>query len=138
MQYLIEKENADTFFFGSRSAFNDLCYQTITELKKTYPYIRRVYVRAEYECAYKDYIDSLLLRYEDTYFPEPLHGAGIAVYIKRNQLMIDSCEVLVAYYDEEYMPKTGKRSGTKAAVVYARGKKKRVINVFEKTESTEM
>lgn len=31
LEKLIIEENADTFLFGSRSEFNDLCYKIVTE-----------------------------------------------------------------------------------------------------------
>ena len=45
---LILKEKVDTFLFGSKSRFNDLCYEIVTEIKEKYPNIKRIYVRAEY------------------------------------------------------------------------------------------
>ncbi|MDO4398002.1 MAG: hypothetical protein Q4C21_06280 [Oscillospiraceae bacterium] len=35
------------FVFVDHSAFNDLCYLEITELKKTYPEIQRIHFRTE-------------------------------------------------------------------------------------------
>jgi len=130
LERLIKDEHADTFYFGSRSDFNSICYNAITELKERYPQIRRIYVRAEYEYAYQSYIDSLLSRYEETFFPKQVHGAGQASYIKRNQIMVDFCDVFVTYCDKNYLPKNGK-SGTMAAVDYAKKKGKRVVNLFE-------
>ena len=46
---LIVNQGADTFYFGSKSQFNTLCFEIVTELQKKYPYVRRVYVRANYE-----------------------------------------------------------------------------------------
>ena len=37
IENLIVNENVDTFLFGSKSEFNDLCRYTVTELKKKYP-----------------------------------------------------------------------------------------------------
>ena len=45
---LITRENVDTFLFGSKSQFDSLCLEQVTNLKEKYPYIKRVYVRAEY------------------------------------------------------------------------------------------
>ena len=44
---LILNENANTFYFGSKSEFNSLCLKVVTELKVKYPEIKRIYVRAE-------------------------------------------------------------------------------------------
>ena len=128
---LIVNEQADTFLFGSRSEFNNLCYEVVTELCKRYSYIRRIFVRAEYEYVNKDYMEYLLENYEDTFYPQSVHGAGVNSYIKRNQVMIDMCDALVAYFDENYIPQTKTKSGTKIALNYARKKNKRVINLFD-------
>mgnify|MGYP005778668163 FL=1 len=37
---LIDDENADIFLFGSRSAFDELCFETVTEIKKLRPHIK--------------------------------------------------------------------------------------------------
>ena len=34
-----------TFLFGDHSAFNTLCYDTVTQLKNMYPQIKRVHIR---------------------------------------------------------------------------------------------
>ena len=48
IEKLIEDEKVDTFLFGSKSRFNSLCLELVTEIKEKYPHIKRVYVRAEY------------------------------------------------------------------------------------------
>ena len=128
---LIVEENADTFLFGSKSEFDELCYEVVTELKERYPHIKRVFVRAEYEYISDSYTQYLLTLYEDTFYPEQAHGAGVLSYIKRNQVMIDMCETLVAFCNKNFTPPTKTKSGTKIAVDYARKKGKRVINLFE-------
>ena len=40
---LIENNGVDTFLFGSKSQFNTLCYETVTELKSKYPQIQRTH-----------------------------------------------------------------------------------------------
>lgn len=44
VENLIINENADTFLFGSKSEFDTLCYEVVTELQAKYNLIRRVYV----------------------------------------------------------------------------------------------
>ncbi len=100
VENLIVNENADTFLFGSKSEFNTLCYDVVTELQNKYRSIRRVYVRAEREFISEEYKRYLLTLYEFTYFPKAVQGAGALSYVKRNQAMIDKCDVVVAYYDD--------------------------------------
>lgn len=128
IEYLIVYERVDTFLFGSKSQFNSLCYGLVTDIKKKYPHIKRVYVRAEFPVIHEDYRRYLLERYEDTYYPESIIGAGRAVYLKRNKEMIDQSQFCVFYFDEAYMPKN-RKSGTKTAFEYG-VKCKKAIYLF--------
>ena len=132
---LIENKNVSIFLFGSKSIFNTLCYQTVSKIKKEYPHIKRVYVRAEYPEINKDYRSYLLENYENTYFPYSALKAGNAVYLKRNYYMIDNSDFCIVYCDYNYQPTPkrnylSKTSGTKKAVDYAAKKQKRIINIF--------
>lgn len=91
----ILNEQADTFLFVSKSMFDMLCYGIVTDLKNKHPYIRRIYVRAEYEYISDDYGNYLLEHYEDTVFSAAMHHAGTAAYIKRNEFMIETCNLLI-------------------------------------------
>ena len=53
------------FLFGSKSQFTDICAEIASELKKEYPFLIRVYVRAEYEYIDKDYESYLLKRFDE-------------------------------------------------------------------------
>ena len=138
IELLILEQGVDTFYFGSKSAFDRLCLETVTELKKGHPHIKRIYVRAEFPYIDDGYKKYLLQSYEDTYYPEKLLRAGSASYVERNFEMIDRSKYCICYYDEHYTPpkrKNGKgdffealpKSGTKIAYEYAE-KRKRVIN----------
>ena len=85
IENLIENKKADTFLFGSKSNFDDLCYDVVTLLKQQkYPHIKRIYVRAEFPYINDDYKAFLLQSYEDTYYPEKMINAGKAAYVERN------------------------------------------------------
>ena len=129
---LIERESADTFYFGSKSEFDDLCLEVVTSLMGRYPHVRRIYVRSMYECVDKSYEQYLLTLYDETFFPDEVKGAGALSYVVRNRVMIDESDLLVTYLDENYCERLRRNSGTKVAVEYATKKKKRIINVFEK------
>ncbi len=123
---LIINKNVRTFLFGSKSRFNDICYETVTEIKSNYPDIKRIYVRAEYPQIDSEYKAYLLRRYEDTFFPEKLYGAGRAVYIKRNLAMIENSRYCIVYYRKKTAERL-KKSGTETAYRYAAEKKKEII-----------
>ena len=128
IEKLIVDEKVDTFLFGSKSRFNSLCQETVTELKEKYPHIKRVYVRAEYPDINEQYTNYLLESYEDTYYPEHIRSSGRAAYVERNYEMIDNSYFCIVYYDDANAPTT-RKSGTKIALDYAI-KKQRHITVL--------
>jgi len=138
---LIENREVNTFLFGSKSEFNSLCLDVVTNLKEQYPFIKRVYVRAAYPDIGESYTNYLLENYEETYFLEKLRNAGKASYVERNQEMIDKSNFCIVYYDENYNPPRRKnsrrdlcdyqpRSGTAVAYNYAVQKQLKIINVL--------
>ena len=125
---LITNEKVDTFLFGSKSEFDRLCLELVTELKEKYPHVKRIYVRAEFPYINDDYMSYLLKSYDDTYYPEKLHGSGRAAYVERNYEMINNSKYCIVYYDEQNAPTT-RKSGTKIALDYALKKGREVILV---------
>lgn len=128
IENLIVENSVDTFLFGSKSQFNSLCLETVTEIRKKHTHIKRVYVRAEYRYINDAYKNYLLNSYEDTYYPESVVGAGKAVYIKRNFEMINKSRFCIVYYNENNLPTT-RKSGTKISLEYAIKKARKIINI---------
>ena len=134
-------EGADTFFFGSKSEFDDLCREIVGEFRLLDSNLKRVYVRAEYPIIDSSYEQYLLQFYEETYFPQRMEKAGRKIYVERNQEMIDQSDACVFYYNAKYklppvrrnsaLPDIQRESGTAIAFEYARRRGKRIINLFE-------
>lgn len=59
------KEKVNMFLFGCNSEFDDLCYDTVTNLMDKYPHIKRVYVRAKFPYISDEYKYHLSERFED-------------------------------------------------------------------------
>jgi len=142
IENLIVNENVDTFLLGSRSEFDNLCREILSEKKELHSHIQRIYVRAEYPDIDKDYENYLLRWCDATYFPKRLKNAGKAVYVERNHEMIDAADICVVYFKSDYLPpkrKSSKRdsfayqpkSGTELAYKYAIKTKKEIINVSD-------
>ena len=140
---LIEEHGVREFLFGSKSSFNTLCFETVTEIKEQYPDIKLGYIRSMYEHIDESYEKYLLEFYDFTYMPSGIERAGKAAYLERNQKMIDKSDFCVFYYDKDYVPKPKKtkalfarvtNSGTKIAYEYAEKKCKRVINLYKETD----
>lgn len=139
---LITDENVTEFMLGSKSEFDNVCYEAVTELKRKYPHIKRIYVRSAFPYISQDYYNHLLEYYDETYYPQSVMGAGRASYIKRNYEMIDNSDFCIVYYNENYLPprrQYSKRdsssvyqpnSGTGIAYKYAERKHKIIINLW--------
>ena len=134
-------DGASNFIFGSHSQFDDLCYQIVSDLQKQHPRIKRVH----YCVAYENYSNAGLNLYEQEIDCESAIAAAKNSYIVRNQMMIDSSDVCVFYYDENYQPPQRKcskydltthqsQSGTAIAFQYAKNKNKVIMNIGEKNE----
>ena len=125
IEKLIVDENVDTFLFGSKSRFNDLCYEIVSKIKEKYPHIKRIYVRAEYTDIDEQYTNYLLEFFEDTYYPEHIRNSGKASYVERDYEMINKSHYCIVYYDEQNAPTT-RKSGNKMALDYAIKKEKQI------------
>ena len=129
------------FIFGDHSAFDDLCYELVTELKEKHPKIKRINFRKDYEDA-DDYTMQFLIKgYEESICPKGVGSAGRASYVERNQAMIRESDVCIFYYDENYRParrRTSRhdltdyqpKSGTALAYRYSESQNKTIINCF--------
>ncbi|MBQ8696947.1 MAG: DUF1273 family protein [Clostridia bacterium] len=127
VEKLITDENVDTFLFGSKSRFDSLCLELVTELKEKYPHVKRIYVRAEFPVISDEYKAYLLKSYDDTYYPERIKGSGRLAYVERNCEMIVKSRFCIVYYDDSYAP-TDRQSGTKLALDYAVKQGRDIIN----------
>ena len=131
---LIINNNVDTFLFGSKSNFIDLCFEIVSDLRATYPFVKRIYVRAEYPFINEDYKKYLLKKYEYTYFPDDIIKSGKAVYIKRNQEMINKSQYCIFYFYKSYNS-FSKKSGTEIALDYAKRKKKNILFISNTSDN---
>lgn len=149
---LIEKKGVNTFLFGSRSEFNDICHQVVTELRVQYPVLTRIAYtcRSEWACMESEREENergfskimnkeiSLKGYEGEVEFDKKYEAGRASYIERNQAMINDSDVCIFYYNDTYKPKGSGKSGTKIAYEYAlrKAQKKKgefeIINIYRK------
>ena len=157
VERLIVEEGVDTFLFGSRSNFDELCHIVVTELKEKYPHIQRIAYLCKHETAcsvgtgidLKQQIKKLTGR--DVYVPEyenirksdRVNSAGRAAYVERNQEIINISDFCVFYYNPNYLSPKNKnskravskyqpKSGTQCAFDYVNERKKlgKLMGVF--------
>ena len=133
---LICKNDVDTFLFGSKSQFDELCLKITKLLKCVHPEIKLIYYRSHFQHISAEYENYLLKIYDNTLMPKGMENSGRASYVERNQKMIDASNFCVFYYDENYTPSLEKqtKSGTTVAYQYAVKKKKTIINLFNKKD----
>ncbi len=140
---LIEEENVKWFLFGDGGNFCDVCLQMVTDIKRDYPSIQRVYIRVKDPYLSAEKKSKILEEYDDTIIPAGIENAGKAVYVERNQAMVNASDFCVFYYNSDYIPplrKRGKKmeafyqpkSGTEIAFQYAFKKKKPIINLYKR------
>ena len=146
----------DTFLFGSRSEFDRLCWEVVTELQEQFPHLKRISYTAPHETAFtskeerescEKFFSQMTKRevhytdYEEAVSSTKSIKANKNAYIMRNQEMIDNSDVCVFYYNKDYLPPRRKaqnkflpdyqpKSGTAIAYAYAIQKKKQIYNMF--------
>lgn len=132
VERLIVEEGVDTFLFGSRSKFDELCHIVVTELKEKYPNIQRIAYLCKHETAcfagagtgLKQQIKELTGRemyvpeYEDIKRSDRVNSAGRASYVERNYWMVDNSDCAVFNLDVSCQVKN-RKSGTIIAYLYA-------------------
>ena len=147
----------DTFLFGSRSDFDILCWEVVTDLQEQFPHLKRISYNAHHETAFtsKEERESCekffsqmakcevhYADYEESVSSKKSINANKNAYIMRNQEMIDASDVCVFYFNKDYLPPKRKapnkflpdyqpKSGTAIAFAYAMQKKKHIINIYE-------
>ncbi len=126
-----------TFLFGSKSKFDDLCYEIVFDLQQKFSDIKLI----GYPCGSEHFclkseketeqiVSRLLKRNIKFKFYDAIvenNYIGKGSYILRNKKMIDDCDVCIFYYDVDY--KFATRSGTKVCFDYAKHKKKEIFNI---------
>ena len=116
VERLIVEEGVDTFLFGSRSKFDELCHMVVTELKEKYSHIRRIAYLCKHESGclvgagieLKQKIKSLtgrdvyIAEYEEIKKSDRVNLAGCASYVERNQEIVDASQYCIFFFDPHY------------------------------------
>ena len=136
VERLIIEEGVDTFLFGSRSNFDELCHVVVTELKEKYPYIQRIAYLCKHETGclvgegakMKQQIKQLTGRdvyvseYENIRKSDRVNSAGRAAYVERNYWMINDSDYSIIFLHLEKQ-----KGGTRVAYDYAKRANARVL-----------
>ena len=138
---LIVNENVDTFLFGSRSKFDELCHYVVTELQEKYHNIRRMAYLCKHEtaCLVGESADLsrkikqvmgrelVIQEYEEIKKCNRVNVAGKASYVERNQWMIENSDFVIIHFDDAKIKHI--KSGTALAFEHAKRKNCKIYQV---------
>ena len=111
------KAGADNFLLGGYGNFDIMAAHTVREIKKEYPNIKSILVIPYIERKYDENL------YDSSLYPPIENIQRRFAIIKRNEYMVSSSDVIVAYIDHDF-------GGASKTFNYAKRKKKKVINLF--------
>ncbi|MBD5086972.1 MAG: hypothetical protein HDT32_06435 [Clostridiales bacterium] len=130
MEKLIVENKARTFIFGAMDGFDYMGYSAVTvQRAENYPRLKRFYISQIPE----ELIESkkiFIENFEKFKFPFKDLNAGNQRFFKRNELIVDACDILVTYYNKEHP-----EMETKKAYDYAVANGKKIINLFDEQEA---
>ena len=121
---LVVEEGANIFLFNNANFFDNDCLLIVSQLKMHHPHIERHYHHGvfDYDIGYVEYMKE---KYDKVFFPRI--GFPLREHL-RNRQMIDKCDVLITYCNNDELL-SEQKSQTVRAIEYAQEKKKRVINL---------
>ncbi len=125
IEYLINYRNVDTFISGGMGEFDRLCESAIGELKKSYSHIK-LFLYIPYMTKYlSNNMEYLHKKYDEIIYPELEQVYYKSAIQKRNRIMIDESDFMVAYVRND-------KGGARQSYNYAkRSKKIKIINLVE-------
>ncbi len=109
-------QGATEFLLGGYGYFDNLCARVVCALKEKYPYVKSVlvipYLNRKYDMTYYDY----------TLYPNLEKIPYRLAIIKRNEYMVQSSDILVAYIEHTW-------GGAYKTYLYAQKSRKTIINI---------
>lgn len=126
--FLIEKikqyPNAK-FYLGGYGCFDSLIFSILRTLKKDFPNIELVFISPYLDSSYSKLLIANEI-YDSTIYPPLETVPKKFAILKRNEWMVDSCDLLIAYVKYSW-------GGARKTLDYAIRKKKPYINFAEKS-----
>ena len=119
----IRKNPTCKFYLGGYGDFDSLCLRTLRELKTDHPDIELLFITPYID---KDYskLEFAKYHYDDVIFP-PLESIPRKFAIlKRNEWMVDSADLVIAYVKYSW-------GGAAKTLEYAKRKKVPIINIAQ-------
>ena len=115
------EQGCELFYTGAMGEFDEIFSYAVRFLKKTYPEIKLVCVKPYLTKEINESGDYLYSLYDDIIIPTELADIHYKTVItKRNQWIIDKCDVVIGYTIRDY-------GGAYKAIDYAKKKGKEII-----------
>ena len=117
----IRKNPTCKFYLGGYGDFDSLCLRTLRELKKEFQDIELIFITPYLDKNYSK-LEFAKYHYDDVIFP-PLESVPRKFAIlKRNEWMVDSADLVIAYVKYSW-------GGASKTLEYAKRKNKPIINL---------
>ena len=118
----IRKNPTCKFYLGGYGDFDSLCLQTLRELKTDFRDIELLFITPYLDKNYSK-LEFAKYHYDDVIFPPHESVPRKFAILKRNEWMVDSADLVIAYVEYSW-------GGAAKTLEYAKRKKKQIINLI--------
>ena len=119
----IRKNPTCKFYLGGYGDFDSLCLRTLRELKTDFPDIELLFITPYLDKNYSK-LELAKYYYDDVIFPPIENVPRKFAILKRNEWMVDSADLVIAYVKYSW-------GGAAKTVEYAKRKKVPIINIAQ-------
>ena len=117
----IRKNPTCKFYLGGYGDFDSLCFRTLRELKNDFPEIELLFITPYLDKNYSK-LELAKYYYDDVIFPPIENVPRKFAILKRNEWMVDSADLVIAYVKYSW-------GGASKTLEHAKRKKKPIINL---------
>ena len=119
----IRKNPTCKFYLGGYGDFDSLCLRTLRELKTDFPDIELLFITPYLDKNYSK-LELAKYYYDDVIFPPIENVPRKFAILKRNEWMVDSADLVIAYVKYSW-------GGAAKTLEYAKRKKVPIINIAQ-------
>ena len=123
----IRKNPTCKFYLGGYGDFDSLCLRTLRELKTDFPDIELLFITPYLDNNYSK-LELAKYYYDDIIFPPIENVPHKFAILKRNEWMVDSADLVIAYVKYSW-------GGAAKTLEYAKRKKVPIINISLKQQN---
>ena len=126
LRRVLSRSERITCYLGGRGDFDELCAEACRDLKREFGGIETVYVTPDIRLGAQLRIKDMerMGLYDASVYPPIEKTPPRFAIIKRNEWMMESADLIIAYVSHEY-------GGAFRALRFAKRRKKEIVNLFE-------